>query len=379
MTDIWRALRRESIPRIAAVWLAILVLGGVLVVLAERGGSGPIQSIGEGLWYAIVTMLSVGYGDYTPVSIAGRLVGAAVMIGGLTVFSVFTATVASGLVARRIKEERGLETVKLHDHLLVCGWNAYGESLLEALFAAQGGHADIVLVNELPEEEISEILERDRRGGAVYVRGDPASEGALERANAKQARAAIVLTDTVRGSSGSDDRTTLVTLALKSVRPEMRVTVEALHIDSETHLRRAGADDVVVSGEFNSFLLSSAAVAPGVPQVVRPLLSRSGSELRRVAIPPEFVGRTYGELAAWLRQRDGFLAIAVVTDERGLKLDDLLSDDTSLVDHFIKDQFSEAGREFLRYEGGGTRALVNPPDSYEIGHHDSVVGIPGRT
>lgn len=373
--ELWLALRRENVPAIAAVALALLLAGAALVALAENGPRTNIHSFGDAIWFAASTITSVGYGDYTPTTAGGRVVGAMLMLGGVTVFSVLTATVASVLVTKRIKEERGLETLTLKDHLLVCGWNPYAERVLDAVFGVRGS-ADVVLVNELPEESVAEVVARMAGRPLRYVRGDAASEATLERAGVRRARAAIVLADATHGPVASDDRTTLVTLALKSQKPDLRVTVEALELKSETHLRRAGADDVVVSGEFNGFLLSSAAVEPGIAQVVRPLLSVSGSELRRVSVPPDLVGRTFGELAGALRARDGFLAIAVVSENRGLTLDQLLSDDTSLIDRFIKDQFSEAGREFLRFEGEGTRALVNPPDTYQIGANDAVIGIP---
>ena len=374
--DVWARLQRDNFPRIALLAFGILMTGALVETAVETGPNSGIHGLGDALWFAIATMTSTGYGDVVPTTVGGRLVGALMMFGGLTVLSVVTATVASVLVAQRIKEERGLETLKLKGHLLVCGWNPYAERVLESVFAT-GGAQDVVLVNEMAEEQAAEILARQKGRPVRFVRGDPASEAVLLRANVRDARAAIVVADSSSGSaSPSDDRTTLVTLTLKSLRPELRVTVEALDIKSEPHLRRAGADDIVISGEFNGFLLSSAAVAPGISQVIRPLLSLSGTEIRRVAVPSELVGRTYGEIAAALRARDGFQAIAVVHEDRGLTLDQLLSDDTSMVDTFIKDQFSEAGREFLRYEAGGTKAIVNPPDAYEVGAKDSIVGIP---
>lgn len=375
--ELWTRLRRDNFPRIALLAVAILLLGALLELMLEgNGASGRIRGMGDALWYAIVTMTSTGYGDVTPVTGAGRIVGALLMLSGLTVLSVVTATVASALVAKRIKEERGLDTLKLKDHLLICGWNPYAESVLDALFA-NGASSEVVLVNELAEEAAAAVIARQHGREVRFVRGDPASEAVLQRANVRQARAAIVVVDSSRpGAASSDDRTLLVTLALKSLRPELRVTAEALDVQSEPHLRRAGADDIVISGEFNGFLLSSAAVAPGISQVVRPLLSLSGTELRRISVPSDLLGRTYGEVAATLRARDGFQAIAVVHEERGLTLDQLLSDDSSIVDRFIKDQFSEAGREFLRYESGGTRAIVNPADSYEITANEAIIGIP---
>ncbi len=376
IADVWARLRRENFPRIALLAFGIFLVGAVVEILVESGQDGRIHSLGDALWYAVVTMTSTGYGDVVPGTAAGRLVGAILMFGGVTVLSVVTATVASVLVAQRIKEERGLETLKLRNHLLVCGWNAYAERILDGVFAVDGGR-EVVLVNELAEEQVAEVLARQKGKAIRFVRGDAASEAVLARANVREARAAIVVSDTSRpGSTAADERAILVTLTLKSVKPELHVTVEALDDRSEPHLRRAGADDIVISGEFNGFLLSSAAIAPGISQVVRPLLSLSGTELRRVTVPGDLAGKTYGEVAAALRARDGFQAIAVVHEERGLTLDQLLSDDTSMVDHFIRAQFSEAGREFLRYEAGGTRAIVNPPDGYEVGPKDAIVGIP---
>lgn len=376
IADVWRRLRQDNFPRVALLAVGILVFGALTESLIEGGADGRIPSVGDALWYAVVTMTSTGYGDFIPATPWGRAVGAMLMFGGLTVMSIVTATVASVLVAQRIKEERGLETLKLKGHLLICGWNPYAERVLDAVFAI-GGAREVVLINELAEEQAAEILARQQGRVVRFVRGDPASEAVLRRANINDARAAIVVADASRGmATASDDRTTLVTLTLKSVRPELRVTVEALDDRSEPHLRRAGADDIVISGEFNGFLLSSAAVAPGISQVVRPLLSLSGTELRRMAVPGDLVGKTYGELVSAMRARDGFQAIAIVHEARGLTLDQLLSDDSSLIDQFIKGQFSEAGREFLQYEAGGTRAIVNPPDTYEVGAQDGIIGIP---
>ncbi|MEA2641711.1 MAG: voltage-gated potassium channel [Chloroflexota bacterium] len=374
-------LRRERLPRLIALEALILVCGAVAIFFAEHGAEGAtIGSIGEAFWFSVVTMTTVGYGDYTPHTALGRVIGVVIMVGGFSLLSIITATIASILVAQRIQEGRGLETIRLRDHVLVCGWNHDAERVLEGLLTGPNKDVAVVLVNELPEETAKETLARHSERELHYVHGDPASELTLERANVAHARAAVVLADTSRGDeSAADDRTTLVTLALKSVRADINVTVEVLDLKSEAHLRRAGADHIVISGEFNGFLLSSAAIAPGVAQVVRSLLSFGAAEIHRQSIPPEYVGHSFGELLAALRQRNGFLALAVVTEEKGLSLQDLLTDDLSLVDAFIRQQFSEAGREFLRFEEGGIRVQINPEDSYLIGPTDSVIGVPGRS
>ncbi len=371
LAALWLALRRERIPTLAAATAVVLVVGAAAVMLAESAyQGGTIHGFGDALWYALATITTIGYGDVAPTTAAGRLVSVLLMFGGVGLVSVMTATFASVLVTQRIREGRGLDQIREKGHLIVCGWNQYAERVLEAL-AAAGSAERIVLVNELPEEMISDVLTRLR--GARVVRGDPTSEVTLERANVRQASSAIVLADASR--TGADERTALVTLALKSLRPDLAVTAEAVDLKGESHLRRAGADEVVMSGEFNAFLLSSATAAPGIPAVVRPLLTHGPASLRRIPISAEHVGRTFGELARALRDRDGTLVIAIVSEAKGLTLDDLLADDTSLIDRFIEEQFRESGTDFLRFERGRIRAIVNPPDSYLIQSADTAVGI----
>lgn len=359
--------------------LAMLLMGAGTIYLAERGsGERSISSFGEALWYSVVTMTTVGYGDLTPHTMGGRMVAVVLMLGGMGLLSLFTATIASTLVTQRIRSAQGLEVVeRMRDHLLLCGWNQHTELVVEGLLSAS--RPQVVIINEFSEEVMSELIRRHRGVDIAFVHGDAAIEAVLDRANARHAQSAIVLADTSnRAGLASDERTTLVTLAIKSLRANIKVTAEALDLRSETHLRRAGADDVVITGEFNGFLLSGAATTPGLSEVVRSLLSRTGGGLSFRAIPTELRGRTFGEVFPVLHRRDAFLPLAIVTATKGLTLDDLLTDDQSLVDQFIKRQFAEAGMDFLRFEEGGVRVQVNPGDDYVIGEFDSLIGIQGK-
>lgn len=92
--------------------VAIVVLTGSLAVLdAERTGRGPIQDYGDALWWAITTITTVGYGDMYPVTTAGRVVAALLMVTGIGLLGAVTASVASWLVQRveeDEEEERGV-------------------------------------------------------------------------------------------------------------------------------------------------------------------------------------------------------------------------------------------------------------------------------
>ncbi|WP_353681678.1 ion channel [Microbacterium sp.] len=81
-----------------ATLLAILV--AALAVLDAEQAEGTITSFGDAAWWAFVTITTVGYGDYFPVTLAGRLVAVGLMVGGIALIGVVTATLASWIVER---------------------------------------------------------------------------------------------------------------------------------------------------------------------------------------------------------------------------------------------------------------------------------------
>jgi voltage-gated potassium channel len=79
---------------------------------AERHAAGAtITSFGKALWWAIVTMTTVGYGDLSPVTVQGRFIAAGLMIAGVALVGVIAATLASWLVERVTASERETEAV----------------------------------------------------------------------------------------------------------------------------------------------------------------------------------------------------------------------------------------------------------------------------
>jgi voltage-gated potassium channel len=83
-----------------------VVLGAAGVFVVEGGDNRAIQSFEDALWWAIVTSTTVGYGDVSPVTTEGRLIAVILMLIGIGVIGVFTATVASYFFAQ---DEQNLE------------------------------------------------------------------------------------------------------------------------------------------------------------------------------------------------------------------------------------------------------------------------------
>jgi voltage-gated potassium channel len=89
--------------------IVLTVASGVVVWIIDRK---DFPTLGDALWWALVTLATVGYGDIVPHSAWGRVVGSAVIVMGVTFLSVLTAVVTSYFVSaeqeKRIEEARAL-------------------------------------------------------------------------------------------------------------------------------------------------------------------------------------------------------------------------------------------------------------------------------
>jgi len=97
-----RVLARATTPRgagvvIATATTALTVLAGLLMTVADHAN---FPSVGSGLWWAVQTVTTVGYGDNVPTTVSGRLVAALVMLLGIGFLTVITAAITSTFVAR---------------------------------------------------------------------------------------------------------------------------------------------------------------------------------------------------------------------------------------------------------------------------------------
>jgi voltage-gated potassium channel len=95
--------QRRIFPYLAGVTFVIALGAGVLVRLLD---SEDFPTLEDGIWWAIVTLGTVGYGDLVPTTTTGRIVGSVVIIFGVTFISFLTATVTSAFVSAEQSEAR---------------------------------------------------------------------------------------------------------------------------------------------------------------------------------------------------------------------------------------------------------------------------------
>ncbi|HTJ57171.1 MAG TPA: NAD-binding protein [Devosiaceae bacterium] len=196
---------RSYLGSVLAIVVVILFAGAAGFYFLETGANPNVHNFGDGIWWALVTMTTVGYGDIYPVTPVGRFIGAALMITGIGTLGISTATIAAYLV--RSNRLDAFRVRGMDGHVVICGLGAPGQLLAEALHA-QGRQ---VLVIEKDEANPRIAACQDDR--ILVVIGDATRPETLRRARLDRARQLIVAC----GSDGTNMQVTAQAYALPRV------------------------------------------------------------------------------------------------------------------------------------------------------------------
>ena len=355
--------------------LVVLVAGRSILLFERTAAKDAFGTLGDGIWWAIVTMTTVGYGDRYPVTTVGRVIGVALMFSSMILISLLTATVSSILVARKIQEGRGLEAIKFEDHVLLCGWNARAPRILETLNDADAA-IQVVMINEMAPEPMEALPPAYPNLDVRFIRGDFTREQILERANIRHASGTIVVPDRSEPSSTTtpDQRTILAAHVIRSINPEMKVFAHVLEEEHVLDLKRAEVDGVVLSDAYTGELLADYVVSPGTPQVMDRLLDdHTPPNIRRVRVPDRFVGRPSIEFFEHLKRAENRLLVGYVTETAGFGLEDAMSGGNREVLDLIMRKVQGAGVKTR--SKGRVEVNINPPDDYTVREDDYAIVI----
>jgi len=101
------ALRHRRFHFVVITTTVVVSLGAIGIFAVENGQNANIHSIGDALWWAVVTTTTVGYGDVSPVTTEGRLIAVGLMIIGIGFIGVFTASITSFFLQPEQEREQG--------------------------------------------------------------------------------------------------------------------------------------------------------------------------------------------------------------------------------------------------------------------------------
>lgn len=281
----------------------------------------------DALWWTLVTMSTVGYGDYFPVSTGGRyLVGVPTMVFGIGFLGFIISEVASNLIESQSRRLQGMLNVKLKHHIIIVNFSRLDEimNIIEELRQDPSTRDKGVC---LIDETLEMIPQRLHEEGVCFVRGNPTEEATLKQANLEEATNAIILSKD-RSDSHSDDQNLVTTLVIEKLNPDIFTIAEVLDPQKIRQFEMAGCNSVICVSQFAANLIIQELQDHGLKDILTDLISnQGGSQIYLVDIKKK-TELKYRDLVLWgLENR--YSVIGIMRDSApllGCAADDPLRD-----------------------------------------------------
>ena len=226
----------------------------------------------DALWWSVVTMTTVGYGDLFPTSLGGRyLIGFPTMIFGISILGYLLSNVATYFIEARSKEKKGMGESSLENHILVVHFQSVDRqlSLLRELRAdPKTAQAKVLLIDD-ELEELPDVLSDKKMG---FIHGNATKESTLERAAFRDASHAIILAKDTN-DPGSDNHNLAAALTLEQLHPDIVTVAECVDPERVDLMYKAGCDSVICLAEMSSGMLVNEILDPGLSLAIQALTS----------------------------------------------------------------------------------------------------------
>ena len=276
---------RTIVLRVGLIILLILFLT-ILLWLDREGlqdhADGEI-TISDILYFTMVTITTVGYGDIVPVTPRARLFDAFVITPiRMFIWVLFLGT-AYQLALKQFAEGYRMAKVRasLDQHVVICGIGHTGLATIKELLA-KGMSPEQILAIDIRDDRVHAAVEL----GVFAIRGDASKESTLRDAVLEKAKAIII-------TSGRDDTNTLALLTVRHICPNLRALVSAKEEENVKLLRQAGANTIITPATFGGSMLASAVHQTHLARYMEDLLTSGGRvDLIEEEVRPEDVGKS---------------------------------------------------------------------------------------
>lgn len=261
----------------------------------------------KAIWFTVVSLTTVGYGDYTPVTTGGRIFVMLLLLFGIAfvlyVFSDATAMVVEGKL-RDALGMRGIRRMieKLQGHVIICGAGRVGHEVMQYLI-----HEKVpFVVIETNETVVREL----RKQGKLVLDGDATSDEILIEAGLERARGLVA-------AMPSDADNVFVTLTSKELNPGIIVTARANRADAESKLRRAGADKVIAPEVIGGRRMAAAILKPAMVEFIDTLFHNRKIEIgiEEIKVNGDSALLHHSIRESRIQERSGTLLVAIIRGE----------------------------------------------------------------
>jgi voltage-gated potassium channel len=247
-------------PRLARLLIMISIFlfsFGIVIHLVEPE---TFQSIFDGIWWAIVTISTVGYGDIAPESTAGRIIGILLILSGAGLVTRYFATISAIAVSSEKSYMAGKKEFTREQHIIIVGWNERSRGIIEQLQKIRPKTPIVLIDDTLQEHPVP-------TSNIHFIQGKANMDDTLLKANVKSAQKVLITADMRQDENQTDMFSIITLLAVKGLNHNIYCLVEILTKNQIFNALRAGADGIIETNKFASELMIESLTEKQVPNV----------------------------------------------------------------------------------------------------------------
>ena len=244
-----------------AFLIYLLVVGFIYYAEHDHKDSN-ITTLPEAFWYSVVTLTTVGYGDFYPVTPWGKTVGLLFLLGSVGVIG-YLISQLTGQVNQYLERKRlGLLGTSFSNHILVIGWDKFGRHVVDEVI--HSGQRVAIITNS--KDDVDLIYEVYSRQKVFVLFTDYSNLEAFGKANVSQAATVFVNFD-------DDTEVLIYVLNLKKLYPDLNYVVSLTNPSLRETFQSAGVRYVVSQTEIASRLVASYTFEPDVAELAESLMT----------------------------------------------------------------------------------------------------------
>lgn len=223
--------KRFELATLVLFLSAVVFAGAAVIYFFEAGKNPQINGFFDGIYWALITLTTVGYGDITPQTTEGRFVSMALVLCGIGFVAFTTSIIVAALTEKmpEVRERRVLAEVgRRGGYIIICGFGRVGEMVAAKL--TQDKERFVVVDSHEGRIGIA------KRNGYLALQGDAAETRILESLGvSRTARKVLCLT-------GDDVVNVYITLTARFLNPQIEIISRANHLNTVGKLIKAGAN-----------------------------------------------------------------------------------------------------------------------------------------
>ncbi len=245
------------------VCVYVLAIWGIKVI-ESCSPNGNIKTIDDAFWYAIVTLTTVGYGDYYPVTGLGRIIGLLVIIGSLGILGFLLGEITVRINKYMEKKKNGHLGTRFENHYVIIGWNPFAKNVATQIVNA--GHKVAVVTDQ--KSDIDTIYDNFDRNSIFVLYTEYSNYEAFEKVNVDKARRLFI-------NFREDTDTLVFVINLRKQFPNVNVVVTCSNPILKETFRNAGITYVVSKNEVAAQIVASYLFEPHVAVYAEDLIVTS--------------------------------------------------------------------------------------------------------